>query len=29
VDALVNAAGLATFAPVTDSKLDDWDQILP
>ena len=28
VDVLVNAAGLATFAPVTDSKLDDWDQIL-
>ena len=28
VDALVNAAGVATFAPVTDSKLDDWDQIL-
>ncbi len=28
VDALVNAAGLATFAPVTDSKLDDWDQML-
>jgi NAD(P)-dependent dehydrogenase (short-subunit alcohol dehydrogenase family) len=28
VDVLVNAAGLATFAPVTDSKLDDWDQML-
>jgi NAD(P)-dependent dehydrogenase (short-subunit alcohol dehydrogenase family) len=28
VDLLVNAAGVATFAPVTDSKLDDWDQIL-
>jgi NAD(P)-dependent dehydrogenase (short-subunit alcohol dehydrogenase family) len=26
VDLLVNAAGVATFAPVTDSKLDDWDQ---
>jgi len=28
VDVLVNAAGVATFAPVTDSKLDDWDQML-
>jgi NAD(P)-dependent dehydrogenase (short-subunit alcohol dehydrogenase family) len=28
VDVLVNAAGVATFAPVTDSKLDDWDQTL-
>jgi NAD(P)-dependent dehydrogenase (short-subunit alcohol dehydrogenase family) len=28
VDVLVNAAGLASFAPVTDSKLDDWDQTL-
>jgi NADP-dependent 3-hydroxy acid dehydrogenase YdfG len=28
VDVLVNAAGLASFAPVTDSKLDDWDQML-
>ena len=28
VDILVNAAGVATFAPVTDSKLDDWDQML-
>ncbi|HKW94000.1 MAG TPA: SDR family oxidoreductase [Methylomirabilota bacterium] len=28
LDVLVNAAGLATFAPVTDSKLDDWDQML-
>ena len=28
VDVLVNAAGLAAFAPVTDSKLDDWDQTL-
>ncbi|HEU4438224.1 MAG TPA: SDR family oxidoreductase [Methylomirabilota bacterium] len=28
VDLLVNAAGVATFAPVTDSKLDDWDQML-
>ena len=28
VDLLVNAAGVATFAPVTDSKLDDWDQTL-
>jgi NAD(P)-dependent dehydrogenase (short-subunit alcohol dehydrogenase family) len=28
VDVLVNAAGLAAFAPVTDSKLDDWDQML-
>ena len=28
VDVLVNAAGLATFAPVTDAKLDDWDQML-
>jgi NAD(P)-dependent dehydrogenase (short-subunit alcohol dehydrogenase family) len=28
VDVLVNAAGVAAFAPVTDSKLDDWDQML-
>jgi NAD(P)-dependent dehydrogenase (short-subunit alcohol dehydrogenase family) len=28
VDVLVNAAGVATFGPVTDSKLDDWDQML-
>lgn len=28
IDVLVNAAGVATFAPVTDSKLDDWDQML-
>src|SRR4029453_15670727 len=28
MDLLVNAAGVATFAPVTDSKLDDWDQTL-
>jgi NAD(P)-dependent dehydrogenase (short-subunit alcohol dehydrogenase family) len=28
VDLLVNAAGVATFAPVTDSKLDDWDQTM-
>ena len=28
IDVLVNAAGVATFAPVTDSKLDDWDQTL-
>ncbi|HET8529994.1 MAG TPA: SDR family oxidoreductase [Methylomirabilota bacterium] len=28
VDVLVNAAGVATFAPVTDSKLDDWDEML-
>lgn len=28
VDVLVNAAGVATFAPVTDAKLDDWDQML-
>jgi len=28
VDVLVNAAGVATFAPLTDSKLDDWDQML-
>ena len=28
VDVLVNAAGVAIFAPVTDSKLDDWDQML-
>jgi NAD(P)-dependent dehydrogenase (short-subunit alcohol dehydrogenase family) len=28
VDVLVNAAGVATFAPVTDSKVDDWDQML-
>ena len=28
VDFLVNAAGVAAFAPVTDSKLDDWDQML-
>jgi NADP-dependent 3-hydroxy acid dehydrogenase YdfG len=28
VDVLVNAAGVATFAPVTDGKLDDWDQML-
>jgi NAD(P)-dependent dehydrogenase (short-subunit alcohol dehydrogenase family) len=28
VDVLVNAAGVATFAPVADSKLDDWDQML-
>ena len=28
IDVLVNAAGVATFAPVTDSKLDDWDQAL-
>ena len=28
VDVLVNAAGVAAFAPVTDSKLDDWDQRL-
>jgi NAD(P)-dependent dehydrogenase (short-subunit alcohol dehydrogenase family) len=28
VDVLVNAAGVATFAPVTDSKLDDWEQML-
>lgn len=28
VDVLVNAAGVATFAPVSDSKLDDWDQTL-
>jgi NADP-dependent 3-hydroxy acid dehydrogenase YdfG len=28
VDLLVNAAGVAIFAPVTDSKLDDWDQIV-
>jgi NAD(P)-dependent dehydrogenase (short-subunit alcohol dehydrogenase family) len=28
VDVLINAAGVATFAPVTDSKLDDWDQML-
>lgn len=28
VDLLINAAGVAAFAPVTDSKLDDWDQIL-
>lgn len=28
VDVLVNAAGVATFAPMTDSKLDDWDQML-
>jgi NADP-dependent 3-hydroxy acid dehydrogenase YdfG len=28
IDVLVNAAGLATFAPVTDAKLDDWDQML-
>jgi NAD(P)-dependent dehydrogenase (short-subunit alcohol dehydrogenase family) len=28
VDVLVNAAGVASFAPVTDSKLDDWDQML-
>ncbi|MGH7373427.1 MAG: SDR family oxidoreductase, partial [Candidatus Rokuibacteriota bacterium] len=28
VDVLVNAAGVATFAPVTDFKLDDWDQML-
>ena len=28
VDVLVNAAGAATFAPVADSKLDDWDQML-
>jgi NAD(P)-dependent dehydrogenase (short-subunit alcohol dehydrogenase family) len=28
VDVLVNAAGAATFAPVTDSKVDDWDQML-
>jgi NAD(P)-dependent dehydrogenase (short-subunit alcohol dehydrogenase family) len=27
-DVLVNAAGVAAFAPVTDSKLDDWDQML-
>jgi NAD(P)-dependent dehydrogenase (short-subunit alcohol dehydrogenase family) len=27
-DVLVNAAGVATFAPVADSKLDDWDQML-
>ena len=28
IDVLVNAAGVASFAPVTDSKLDDWDQML-
>jgi NADP-dependent 3-hydroxy acid dehydrogenase YdfG len=28
VDVLINAAGVASFAPVTDSKLDDWDQML-
>jgi len=28
IDVLVNAAGVATFAPVTDAKLDDWDQML-
>jgi NAD(P)-dependent dehydrogenase (short-subunit alcohol dehydrogenase family) len=28
VDVLVNAAGVAAFAPVTDSKLYDWDQML-
>jgi NAD(P)-dependent dehydrogenase (short-subunit alcohol dehydrogenase family) len=28
VDVLVNAAGVATFAPLTESKLDDWDQML-
>jgi len=28
VDVLVDAAGVAAFAPVTDSKLDDWDQML-
>lgn len=28
VDVLVNAAGVATFAPVADSKLDDWEQML-
>jgi NAD(P)-dependent dehydrogenase (short-subunit alcohol dehydrogenase family) len=28
VDVLVNAAGVATFAPVTDAKIDDWDQML-
>jgi NAD(P)-dependent dehydrogenase (short-subunit alcohol dehydrogenase family) len=28
VDVLVNSAGVATFAPVMDSKIDDWDQML-
>jgi NAD(P)-dependent dehydrogenase (short-subunit alcohol dehydrogenase family) len=28
VDVLVNAAGVASFASVSDSKLDDWDQML-
>ena len=28
IDVLVNAAGVASFAPVTDAKLDDWDQML-
>jgi NAD(P)-dependent dehydrogenase (short-subunit alcohol dehydrogenase family) len=28
VDLLVNAAGIAAFGPVTDTKLEDWDQTL-
>ena len=28
VDVLVTAAGVATFAPVADVKIDDWDQTL-
>jgi NAD(P)-dependent dehydrogenase (short-subunit alcohol dehydrogenase family) len=28
IDLLVNAAGIATFGPVADTKLEDWDQTL-
>ncbi|HUO65419.1 MAG TPA: SDR family NAD(P)-dependent oxidoreductase [Terriglobales bacterium] len=28
IDCLVTAAGLAAFAPVTDAKTEDWDQLM-